>query len=242
MRVGLLQVELNSKSRAANLQALNAAIDRAGATAPAPDLLVLPGACDTGGAAPGRGSCEAVLEGVKESIAWKAREWGVFIAAGLHLASGGAIVACGTLFDPDGDVVGRSLAPASARKTEAEMPARPWASVVGAIGVVEPTLDGPLGKRIQVGEKGAVIAVPVHYSLRTAKRRMAEANLVSLRERPGTGRGLYWVVVAPAAGRYATTAGNGSASFLSGPDGVVMASASGTGETFVFANVPLEPN
>ena len=53
---------------------------------------------------------------------------------------------------------------------------------------------------------------------------------------------MYWVVVAPAAGRDATTAGNGSVSFLSGPDGVVIASASATDETLVFADVPLEPN
>ena len=49
MKVALLQIRLEPKSPAANLQRLNEAIERAARVDPAPDLLVLPGACDTGG-------------------------------------------------------------------------------------------------------------------------------------------------------------------------------------------------
>ena len=108
MRVSLLQVRLNSRSPALNLQALSAAVDRAGAGRPGPDLLVLPGACDTGGAPLSGAHHAASLECVKELIAWKAREWGVFIAAGLHRRSGEDSAPHGVIFDPDGDIVARS--------------------------------------------------------------------------------------------------------------------------------------
>ena len=93
------------------MQRLNEALERAAGVDPAPDLLVLPGACDTGGATSGRRWPNASLECARENIAWKAREWGVFVAAGLHVRRGDTLQACALLFDPDGDVVARSVAP-----------------------------------------------------------------------------------------------------------------------------------
>lgn len=141
MRVALLQIRLETKSPAANIQRLNEAIERAAGVDPAPDLLVLPGACDTGGATSGRRWHDASLECAKENIAWKAREWGVFVAAGLHVRRGDTLQACALLFDPDGDVVACSVAPARA---ESIMPAEPWPSAVGELAVLEVTIAGPV--------------------------------------------------------------------------------------------------
>ena len=47
MRVALLQIRQDAKSRAASIQSMIAAIDKAARRAQAPDLLILPGACDT---------------------------------------------------------------------------------------------------------------------------------------------------------------------------------------------------
>ena len=79
-----MQLRFAPQSRAANAQRLIAAIERASEADPAPDLIVLPGACDTGGVRLGSDWNEATLQGIAETLAWKAREWGVFIAAGLH--------------------------------------------------------------------------------------------------------------------------------------------------------------
>ncbi len=49
MRVALIQVLFAPSSRAATIQHLMAVVDRAAATTPAPDVLLLPGGCDNGG-------------------------------------------------------------------------------------------------------------------------------------------------------------------------------------------------
>ena len=68
MKAALLQVRLAPRSLARNVQAILSAIDRAGHVDPPPDLLVLPGACDSGGAAPGRGFPRAGIEAIKEAM------------------------------------------------------------------------------------------------------------------------------------------------------------------------------
>lgn len=186
MRVALLQIRLEPKSPAGNIQRLNAAIERAARADPAPDLLVVPGACDTGGATSTRRWHDASLECAKENIAWKAREWGIFIAAGLHLRRGDTLQRCALLFDPDGDVVARSVAPAEA---EAIMPAEPWPSVVGELAVLEVTIASPLSERVTVKKRGVMIAMPTSANLTGKRRRAAEANFTGLRNEPDAGSG-----------------------------------------------------
>lgn len=238
MKMALLQIRLNSKSRAANVQELNAAIDRAAGTSPALDVVVLPGACDTG-SAPRRGWSEAGLQGVKESIAFKAREWGVFIAAGVHLAHGHALEPCAVLFDPDGDIVVRSVASVAGVRSESIRPVEPWSSAIGDVGVLEPTITGPLEERVRVSEQGAMIAVPVCRSAMGRMQRTVDANMALLRNGATTGHGIYWAVVAAAGDEDMPTGESVLTTFLRGPDGAVLAAASGPDETIVYADVAM---
>ena len=141
MRIALLQLALDRKSRAANIQNITAAIERTAQTDPAPDLLILPGACDTGGGKADPRLTEASLQGIAETIAWKAREWGVFIAAGLHVWEDERVVPCAVLFDADGDIVRRNGCATDATATNT--PVEFWHTAVGDIGVVGHPLDIP---------------------------------------------------------------------------------------------------
>ena len=53
MRVGLVQCRLETRSRAANIQAISAAVGRAAKAIPASDLVILPGAVYTEGVVAG---------------------------------------------------------------------------------------------------------------------------------------------------------------------------------------------
>ncbi len=103
MRIALLQTVLDATSVANNLQHFLGQIDLACDVDEAPDLLILPGACDTGGVVPLGSVPVAVLDNIRESIAVKAREWGVYIVAGLHCRVDGLRIPVSVLFDPDGD-------------------------------------------------------------------------------------------------------------------------------------------
>ena len=114
MRVALLQLRIDSQSRAANLSQAFRMIDEACSADPSPDLLVLPEACDTG-RSEGRTSSltPAMADGFGQSLASKAREWGVYVAAGFHQVVDGVPVGSAVLYDPDGDVVVRCCRGAS---------------------------------------------------------------------------------------------------------------------------------
>ncbi len=116
MRVGMVQFPRASAERATNLIRTLAAIDRAAAADPEPDLLILPARCD--GESCGQESNGAVAspddtvtvtpamaEAFSESIAARAREWGVFIAFGVRRSHHGVVTGGAALFDPDGDVL-----------------------------------------------------------------------------------------------------------------------------------------
>ncbi len=238
MRVALLQIRLEPKSPAANLQGMNEAIERAARVDPAPDLLVLPGACDTGGAASGRRWHDASLECTKENIAWKAREWGVFIAAGLHVRRGDTLQPHALLFDPDGDVVARSLAPAEA---EAIMPTEPWPSAVGELAVREVTMAGSSNEWATVKERRVMIALPTSSSLTGKRRRAADANLTKLRNDPDVGCGAYWAVVVEAEKAEMPKDENRLTTCLYGPKGTILVSADTAREMILYAEVPIEP-
>ena len=108
MRAALLQLRIDSQSRAANLSQALRMIDEACSADPSPDLVILPEACDTG-QPEGRTSSitPAMADGFGQSLASKAREWGVYVAAGFHQVVDGAPIGSAALYDPDGDVVVR---------------------------------------------------------------------------------------------------------------------------------------
>lgn len=239
MRVTLLQISLDPNSHAANMQALSRAVDRAVNVDPAPDLIVLPGACDTGGSLTGRTWTSARLEGARENIALKAREWGVFVAAGLCRRRNGSLESYAVLFDPDGDVASRSL-PGSGEPSEGTLEfARPWPTVVGRIGVVEPTLSAPLVQHVQSPSRDVLMAVPVAAVLSGRRARVVAQNVSALREGVDGCAGVYWAVVGAAGKRHSSTDGSVVSTFLRAPDGSILASAHGEREAILEVEVPL---
>jgi hypothetical protein len=241
MKVILLQVRLDSRSQAANLQRLGAAMDRAAKTELAPDLLVLPGACDTGGVTSTRRGHEAGLVGVRETIAFKAREWGVYVAAGLHEPRGDARAPVAVLFDPDGDIVARSASPDGGEDDGSPQAVGLWRSPVGDIGVVEPTIAGALTDSVTARERTGIIAMPLPASSTARWRRAVDANLASLRGEPVTGSKSFWAVVCPAGASDEPQSEGSRITFLRDPGGAVLASASSVDETMVSVEVPIGP-
>ena len=105
MRVALVQIGVRTDSRSANLTHVLRHIVGAAETEPAaPDLLVLPAGCD-GPVSPGLS--EAMVQGFAESLAAVAREWGLYVAAGLLEPAGDGFGEAGRLIDPDGDALVR---------------------------------------------------------------------------------------------------------------------------------------
>ena len=241
MRLALLQIRQNAKSRADNIQGMIAAIERAGGTAPAPDLLILPGACDTGGEPARSGLTEAALQAVSETIAFKAREWGVYIAAGLHLWLPDAPHPCAVLFDPDGDRIAWSAGPTSIEPRGTPGSTQVWPSAIGALGVISAPPAMPAENQGVVALRGALIAWP-HGSPDVARRRRKAKTEVAM---PGNASfprcGAYWGVVSAAVVGPCGETADGPVTYVCGPDGRLLASAEHTDETIVFAEVPLEP-
>ena len=239
MRIALVQLRLEAKSRAANIQGLGAAIDRAAQVRPAPDLVVLPGACDTGGGTFGRGHTPATLTGVGETIAWKAREWGVFIAAGLHCRRGESIVASAVLFDPDGDVVACGVGPVASEGGSPAAPLELWSCALGDLGVLEPSGRPLFGGAPNFGGRGALVAVPVHGATAALRRRTAAAAEAVRHD--AAFRGEAWWAVTSAAGAGPATSAEGATTFLCDPGGHLAAWADTSEETIIHAEVPLTP-
>jgi predicted amidohydrolase len=241
MRVALLQVQLDPKSGATNVQRINAAIDRAAGADPPPDLLVLPGGCDTGGAAPGRAWPAAALESVKANIALKAREWGLYVAAGSHVVRDESLLPCALLFDADGDLAMGSVGAASSQDVGGLMVIDPWDSGVGRLAVLEPTSAARLADLLPDGGSDVLVAVPLSPSLTGKHRRVVDAAITSLRDKADMGGNAYWAVVATASGEGSPDRGDGPRTFLRAPDGGILASADSTGEAVVCVDVPLTP-
>lgn len=240
MKIALLQTGLDAKSRAANIQGLIAAIHRAVETSPAPDLLVLPGACDTGGAAAAASSSRATCQSVRGMIALKAREWGVYIAAGLHVRHGQSWVPSTFLFDPDGDDVAVAGPSTGDDAGSASEPAF-WPCALGRIGVCEPPVSSlPTGADLP-GEEGAFIALSTTLVARGRPHAVGEANLIALRDHPSARAGAHWGVVVPARVRKKPADKGGLTSFACGPEGTPLAVADTPAETILYADVPLAP-
>ncbi len=237
MRAALLQLALDPTSRAANIQGLTAGIHRAANTAPAPDLLVLPGACDTGGVFPGPRLSDACLQSVREMIAWQARDWGVYIAAGLHHRCGSAFVPCAVLFDPDGDLVAQD--PVRTADSDLPLPVGTWQTAIGPLGVVELTVGGSLVDRLAAVEDGAFLAMPVGPAIGDARRPGPTARVAPSHIELKLGTGAFWGVVAPAGYNYTSPDEQGWATFVCDPKGKTIASADNGEETIVHAEMPL---
>jgi predicted amidohydrolase len=235
MRVALVQLAQDPKGRASNLQAISAAIDRTARENPAPDMIVLPGACDTGGARASSIVTEACLQSVAETIAWKAREWGVFIAAGLHVHSGETFVPCAVVFDADGDIVARSRYATGTDGTATDAPTALWHSALGDIGVAGRPPEVPDAGDTLAGEQGAFVAWPV--TAPTAKeRRLCDVGAAALGKGLSVTRGAYWGVVTAA---HSWSRDDHRRTFVCNPEGKIMAYADSEGETIVFAEISL---
>jgi len=239
MRVALLQVRLNPRSGAANVQRINAAIDRAAGADPPPDLLILPGGCDTGGVTPGRARPAAVLEGIKANIALKAREWGLFIAAGSHVVRDKSLLPCALLFDADGDVVILSVGLASSEDARSPMTVGSWDSGVGRLAVLEPTGAARLADLLPDGAASVLVALPLCSSLTGKRGRTVHATISSLRDETNPGGNAYWAVVSAVSDEGSRGGGDGPGTFLRAPDGEMLVSADCTGEALICADVPL---
>lgn len=238
MRVSLLQVLLNSKSRAANMQSLGEAIDRAANEAPAPNLLVLPGACDTGGAAPSSSLTPAAIDGVTELLSCKAREWGVFLAAGVHAETAGEFHPLALLLDPDGDVVAQSQA-ASPLADGVGRTCSIWSGDIGGMVVVEPTGIAVTDLAGLEELQSALVVLPVGTKMTASRRRKLEAVWSSSFAEPADEQRIYWAVVSAAAGRQRSAHTGNPLTFVRDSRGRILAACDGAQEQAVSVDVPL---
>lgn len=102
MRVALLQTRIRTDSRSANLSHVLRQVVRAAEAVPAPDLVMLPAGCD---GPVSEGLSPAIVQGFAESLAAMAREWGVYVAAGLLRWGGDGFGEEARVYDPDGDAL-----------------------------------------------------------------------------------------------------------------------------------------
>jgi len=108
---------------------------------------------------------------------------------------------------------------------------------IGDLGVLEPTIRGPLVERVRASPRGAVIAVPVSRFVSGKKRRIVDRNIESLRHAADPGRRIYWAVVVPAEVRAAASRRARLTTFVCGPDGAVLASIDGAAEAVAYVQV-----
>lgn len=238
MRVALLQLGKIEKSRSTNLQSLMAAIDRAASNDIGPDLLVLPVTGDAPGMTPAH---NGLFASVAETIAWKAREWGLYIAAGLNVVESETNIFRSFLFDPDGDIVARTGAGTSGTQG-ADQDLRSWfLSPEGRLGLVDPQTAAVATCSTDEGCEGGFLAYPLPSPRTPAQRRAVASTLESLRAGASDTLGTYWGVVgrakvSPDAGKAAD-----SVTFVRDPSGTVIEDAAPACETVLYADVDLAP-
>ncbi|MCH8251364.1 MAG: hypothetical protein IID36_02810 [Planctomycetes bacterium] len=236
MRLALLQVRLVATSVSENVQAVTRAIDEAARCEQAPDLLVLPGACDTGGKELTAPTTMAAHQAVREAIASKAREWGVFIAAGLHVGERDAFRHAILLFDPDADTL-LSTANGTAEPAQSvSLGASTTATAVGTIGVCDPREPTAPSAPVANADPPAVIAISC-----TAPSTGPKAGQPAAAATPGWPAGLppgqMWAVVVPACESAARDASAVPTSFVTHADGSILVAASDGRETILRADV-----
>ena len=235
MRVVLLQISLDPKSRSANVQHINAVIDEAAAADPPPDLLVLPGACDTGGATPDSGWSEVSSEAMTANLSSKAREWGVYMAAGGHFRRDQDVLPCSLLFDPDGDVTGRTAHDHPIDEPKTASPIESWPTPVGRMAVLDSFAAPPLSQWVDQGGVGVLLALPTSRGWTGVRRRRMNDNIEALRSGSQRVSGTYFAFVAEACAKVA--AESAPATFLCAPDGGIIARVEGDEEAILHVQV-----
>lgn len=242
MRVGLLQVRLRSDSPAANVQVILAAIDRAGRADPSPDLLVLPGGCDTGGKEPAGDFPLAVLETTREAIASKAREWGLYIAAGVHTTVDGRFEPASVLLDPDGDIVAAAHRPSIEDERQTSREAGSYCPSIGPIEMACRDEDRLVDQLGVLGAAGGLVVAPFDRRDVLGKDiKSAPSDIKNALCGAGNGNGIYLAVVRPAGAGKVDRENKDFGSFVCGPDGNVLAAVEDSKEGIAFTNVPLDP-
>lgn len=104
MNVALVQYDIHAGRRSRNLARARDMVRCAASFDPAPDLIVLPGACDVGDQPEAlEGVTRAMCQGFAQSMATFAREWGLWIACGHAMVKGRWRDWVVSVFDPDGD-------------------------------------------------------------------------------------------------------------------------------------------
>lgn len=223
MRVALVQCSLDRKSGANNTRLLSAAIDRAADVEHAPDLLVLPADCDTGGSQSAVYAA-ALRASLRELIAGKAREWGVLIAAGVRDDRGSAPSRCAVLFDADGDIV--------ASTDSSFAGARFHDTAVGRIGLHP--LESPLRAPVEGAELQAGLTIALPRSGRRSDEKFIESLIGSKESRGGAS----WVIVMPAGS--SAPEGAPATSFVISPAGQIVAEVASTEVEVLHVELALE--
>lgn len=236
MRVALLQIRFDRSGVAANMQHINEVIDAAAGAEPTTDLLVLPGECDTGGMATRAVREAETCARMKANLSSKAREWGVYLAAGAHGPRDGAIVPYVFLIDPDGDTVIRDPGAAGTDAATVEI----WSSSVGPMTVMDAAGEASPGERVAAVAGSSLVAVPVSESRLTAVRKRVWANVAAIADGAGRNSGAYWAVVCSARTESGPSGEGSRATFLCGPGGEILARADGLDESVVYADVVLD--
>jgi predicted amidohydrolase len=242
MRIALLQIPLDAQSRANNTQSVLRNIDRVAQAAPAPDLLILPGACDTGGVRRPQSHRSRTIECFREGLAYKARDWGIYIAAGMHRIDGeDALTPVSVLFDPDGDVVAQTTARADALATQSYRAVSCWPTAIGRLGICDPEGFKETQRTARDAVKDALVSLPLPRLTTAAERRRAQVIAEAFAGNAPDQKNSWWAVVAPADAGVRRAKAPGVRSFVSAPDGSLVAKAESMEETVLYAEVSLPP-
>ncbi len=234
MKLALAHLVFDPRSAARGIQTVLRGIGRAMRCDPMPDVVVLPGGCDWRGQCPPRDASAAALTAVREAIALSAREWGVYIAAGLHRRNGNGFEPLTALFDRDGDMVLGCVAEGEGANAAAGWTCLHY-SDAGDIGCYDPLADGDPPAELDVGQRGAlIISCPPAFGGQR-ERRLAGERLAALPV-PARGGGVVWVVCRPGHDER-----DDSESFVLSSDGKRLAEAVGSRESFRFVDLPLAP-
>lgn len=239
MRVALVQLEIENNGGAAGLQALIAAIDRAASGDREPDVVVLPGGCDAGGrlATPlvaGRFST------FSETIGWKAREWGVYVVAGLHANVGGKARALSFLFDPDGDIVLRSGLDQTGREKESGG-GRWHRSPVGWIGILDPQADVSKISSPDTPKENGLIAISSFLGRRSAKMDSKASKGTPVKGSQFPGPAAYQGVAGWTGGSGIGAVSADAQTLVRAPNGTLVAAADSAEDAVVHVDIELEP-
>lgn len=241
MRVALLQIRLSPESVARNVQAIVGAIDRAANTDPAPDLLVLPGALDTGGSVCTTDHTAAVLDGTRSAIVAKAREWGVFIAAGLGVIRDGDLHSSAVLLDPDGDVL-MNIGDCESDDPGAggECPDL-FSTSVGDIGLSDLNGTAMPGGLVRASDRGALMIASRRADCADGRRCLGGGDVRTTMCDLALRSGMHWCVVSPSSSRGAGIAEGGAGSFVCGPSGKLLTVVDPSKETIVQVDIAIVP-